>query len=302
MRARRWTLAALAPGLAGCGRLDELSYAPPTTPQQWCEQRPCITVGGTVLDEPLGTTLVFLLAGLWLAAGICFLVSRREQWSRFWLGIALMLGGIGAALAGISYQAFGYVLKCAGRDLCALTDGLEVAYSVAQALSVGAMLTAVSYACTTAELRRALIGYAALNAALYGAICIAGVMMPSAMLLSSAVLMLFALPGILIVVVVSARRYLRNHDAMDRSLVVGTLLLLVVQAAYFAYHSAGLTATLWDDGRGFYFSENDVLHVGMMLWLAYVVFVVGKHLRDVYCYLHGFATTEMALLNGAPVE
>ena len=28
----------------------------------------------------------------------------------------------------------------------------------------------------------------------------------------------------------------------------------------------------------------------------------GKHLRDVYCYLHGFATTEMALLNGAPVE
>ncbi len=26
----------------------------------------------------------------------------------------------------------------------------------------------------------------------------------------------------------------------------------------------------------------------------------GKHLRDVYCFLHGFATTEMALLNGAP--
>jgi hypothetical protein len=26
----------------------------------------------------------------------------------------------------------------------------------------------------------------------------------------------------------------------------------------------------------------------------------GKHLRDVYSFLHGFATTEMALLNGAP--
>jgi len=280
MKATRWTLAAVAPGLAGCGRLDELIYTPPTTPQQWCEQRACIAVAGTVLDEPLGTTLVFLLAGLWLAAGICFLVSRRDQSSRFWLGIALVLGGIGAALAGISYQAFGYVLKCAGRDLCVLTDGFEVGYSVAQALSVGAMLTAVSYACATAGLRRGLIRYAALNAVLYGAISVAGVLMPNAVLLSYVVLMLFALPGILIVIVVSARRYLCSHDAMDRSLVVSTLLLLVVQAAYFAYHSAGLTATLWDDGRGFYFSENDVLHVGMMLWLAYVVFVVGKHLRD----------------------
>ena len=270
----------MAAGLAGCGRLDELIYAPPTTAQQWCEQRPRIAVAGTVLDEPLGTTLVFLLAGLWLAAGISFLVSRRDQSSRFWLGIALVLGGIGAALAGISYQAFGYVLKCAGRDLCVLTDGFEVGYSVAQALSVGALLTAVSYACATAGLRRGLIGYAALNAALYAAISVAGVMMPSAMLLSYAILMLFALPSILIVIVVSTRRYLRNDDAMDRSLVVGTLLLIVVQAAYFAYHSAGLTATLWDDGRGFYLSENDVLHVGMMLWLAYVVFVVGKHLRD----------------------
>jgi hypothetical protein len=268
------------PGLAGCGRLDELIYSPATTPQQWCEQRPCIAVGGTVVDEPLGTVLVFLLAGLWLAAGIRLLASRRGQSSRLWLGIALALGGVGAALAGISYQALGYVLKCAGRDLCALTDGFEVGYSVAQALSVSAMLTAVSYACATPGLRRGLIGYAALNAALYAAISVAGVMMPSAMLLSYVVLMLFALPGILIVIVISTRRYLRNHDAMYRSLVVGTLLLVVVQAAYFAYRSAGLTATLWDDGRGFYFSDNDVLHVGMILWLAYVVFVIGKRLRD----------------------
>jgi hypothetical protein len=238
----------VAPGLAGCGRLDELIYAPPTTPQQWCEQRPCIAVGGTVLDEPLGS--------------------------------ALVLGGIGAALAGVSYQAFGYVLKCAGHDLCLLTDGFEVGYSVTQALSVSAMLIAVSCACATAGLRQGLIAYAALNAVVYGAISIAGVMMPSAPLLSYVVLMLFALPGILVIALISTRRYLRNHDALDQSLMISTFLLIVVQAAYFAYQSAGLTATLWDDGRGTYFSENDVLHIGMMFWLAYVTFVVGKRLRD----------------------
>jgi len=28
----------------------------------------------------------------------------------------------------------------------------------------------------------------------------------------------------------------------------------------------------------------------------------SKHLRDVYSFLHGFATTEMAWLNAAPVD
>ncbi len=54
---------------------------------------------------------------------------------------------------------------------------------------------------------------------------------------------------------------------MDRSLVVAAALLIGVQVAYFAYWAAGLTAVLWDQGQGFYFSENDVLHIGMMLWL-----------------------------------
>jgi hypothetical protein len=80
--------------------------------------------------------------------------------------------------------------------------------------------------------------------------------------------------------VLSTLRYLRDHDAKNLSLLISTLLLVVVQVAYFTYDAAGLTETLWDHGRGFYFSENDVLHVGMMLWLVYVVFVVGKRLRD----------------------
>ena len=140
--------------LSACGRLDELTYQPETTPEQWCDQRPCVQVGDTVLNEPLGTFLVFLLAGLWVASGIYFLRTRRGQRSREWLGIALILGGIGAALAGVSYQAFSYELKCAGLELCRLTNGWEVGYSVTQACSVSALLIAVAHACTTDRLRR----------------------------------------------------------------------------------------------------------------------------------------------------
>jgi hypothetical protein len=41
-----------------------------------------------------------------------------------------------------------------------------------------------------------------------------------------------------------------------------------------------MTEALWDDGAGFYFSENEVLHLGMLLWLAYVVAALGPILVD----------------------
>ena len=266
--------------LSACGRLDELTYQPETTPEQWCDQRPCVQVGDTIVNEPLGTVLVFLLAGLWVASGIYFLRTRRGQRSREWLGIALILGGIGAALAGVSYQAFSYELKCAGLELCRLTNGWEVGYSVTQAFSVSAMLIAVAHACTTDRLRRGLIIFAVVDAAAYVVVTVVGVLTPSAALLSFAVLMLFAVPVILMVIVVAGRRYRSTRDPMDRSLVTAAVLLVLVQVAYFAYYAAGITAVVWDDGAGFYFSENDVLHIGMILWLWYVVAVVGRHLRD----------------------
>jgi hypothetical protein len=288
-RGSRRALSAIARGpaaaggallLTACGRLDELTYQPETTPEQWCDQRPCVQVGDTVLNEPFGTFLIVLLAALWVVSGIHFLRTRRGQRSRGWLGAALILGGIGAALAGVSYQAFSYELKCAGLELCRLTNGWEVGYSVTQAFSVSALLIAVAYACTTDHLRRGLIIFAVLDAVAYVLVTVVGVLAPSAVLLSFPVLMLFAVPVILVVIVLSGLRYRSTRDPMDRSLVIAAVFLVLVQIAYFAYYAAGITAVLWDDGNGFYFSENDVLHIGMVLWLWYVVAVVGRHLRD----------------------
>ena len=283
---RGLAIAASAFLLSACGRLDELTYQPETTPEQWCAQRPCVQVGDTVLNEPLGTFLIVLLAALWVVSGIYFLRTRRGQRSRGWLGVALILAGIGAALAGVSYQAFSYELKCAGLELCRLTNGWEVGYSVTQAFSVSALLIAVAYACTTDRLRRGLIIFAVLAAVAYVFVTVVGVLAPSAVLLSFPVLMLFAVPVILIVIVVSGRRYRSTRDPMDRSLVIAAVFLVLVQIAYFAYYAAGITAVLWDDGAGFYFSENDVLHIGMILWLWYVVAVVGRHLRDASAGAH----------------
>ncbi|MBL8020295.1 MAG: hypothetical protein JNM27_11565 [Leptospirales bacterium] len=232
------------------------------------------------MNEPLGSFLVFLLAILWIASGVYFLKNHNAQKSRRWLGVALVLGGLGAAQAGISYQAFSYALKCAGKEFCTLTNGFEVGYSVTQAVSVSAMLTAVAIACTAGWFRKALVAYCILNAVIYVIITIIGITQPNKTLLSFEVLMLFALPGILFVILVSGIQYLRKRKPLDGSLLVAALLLVLVNAAYFTYYGAGITATLYKNGQGFYFSENDVLHVGMIFWLFYVVKTVGKHLRD----------------------
>lgn len=263
--------------LSGCGRLDELAYEPTTTPQQWCEQRPCIEVAGTTINEPIGIVLVFGLALFWIGAGIYFFRTRRGQRSRSWFGLALVLGGIGAGLAGTSYQLFSYVLKCEGRDVCVLTNGYEVAYSVTQAWSVSAMVVAVAYACTQGTTRKVLMWYALINALVYCVVTVIGVFTPSALLLSFTVLMLFALPGVIIVIAITARRL---GQPKERAMFTAAILLLLVQVAYYAYWASGLTATLWDDGNGFYFSENDVLHIGFILWLAYLLWRVGPTLDD----------------------
>ncbi|MCB1324246.1 MAG: hypothetical protein H7A21_03135 [Spirochaetales bacterium] len=266
-------------GTSAC-RTNELLYEPLTTPEQWCAMRPCVEIGGTVFNEPLGSFLVFLLAALWVLAGVYFLKMHREQKSRVWFGVSLVLGGIGAAQAGISYQAFSYALKCAGQEFCLLTNGFEIGYSLTQAISVSAMLTAVGYACTRGVFRKIVFAYCALNAIVYVAISILGMTEPNRTLLSFEVLMLFALPGVLFVILISGYKYVRTREALSGSLLMAALLFVVVQVAYFWYYAAGITQALYRNGEGFYFSENDVLHVGMIGWLVYIVLVVGKHLRD----------------------
>ena len=260
--------------LSGCG-LDTLLYQPQTTPSQWCAERPCVEVGGLVLTEPWSSVLVFALALLWIGVGIYFLATRRGQLSRAWFGISLVLGGLAAGSAGISYQAFSYELKCAGREYCILTNGYEVAYSLLQVASMSAMVVAVAYAFASARARRGITIYAVLNVVVYAVVTVAGILLPSAFLLSFELLLAFAIPALVIAAVLALRR---RSEALARRVLWVLVLLVLVQVAYLVYFALGSTASLW--ASGIYFSANDVLHVGMLIWLAVTAVALGPTLRD----------------------
>ncbi len=260
--------------------MNELLFEPPTTPEQWCEIQPCFEIGGVTFTQPLGSILVYLLALLWIAGSLYFWRIRNGQRSREWMALALALGGIGAGLAGTSYQFLGYELKCAGRDLCLWTNWFEVAYMMLQAASTSAMLIAVAYACTTGALRLGLFIYAVANTVVYTALAAYGALAGTRFLISFELLMVFAAPGLLFILVIAAVRWLRDRDAMDLAMIGAGIWLTVTVAAYSAYLAAGLTASLWNGGAGFYLSENDVLHIGMILFITYLVAVVANRLRD----------------------
>jgi len=260
--------------------MNDLLFEPPTAPEQWCEIQPCFEISGVTFTQPLGSLLVYLLALLWIAGGLYFWRIRDRQRSRAWMVLALVLGGIGAGLAGTSYQFLGYELKCAGRDLCLWTNWLEVGYMMLQAASTSAMLIAIAYACTTGALQLGVMIYAVASTAVYIALAAYGAATGVRILISFELLMIFAAPGLLFILVIAAVRWLRDRDSMALAIIGAGVWLIITIAAYSAYLAAGLTESLWDGGDGFYLSENDVLHIGMIFFIVHIVAAVGNRLRD----------------------
>jgi hypothetical protein len=213
-----------------------------------------------------------------IGAGLYFFRIWQGQRSRLWWGIALALWGAGALLAGTSYEAFSYAIKCAARPACVWTSWWEVGYLILSVASVDAMLLAEAYACTTGRPRRALMIYAAANAAVYAAVVLVGALVPVKFLVSFELLILFAAPTILIFFILNGWRYARLKDDMDLALLGAWVWLVLTLGAYFGYLMLGGTQTLW--ARGIWFSENDILHIGLIVWMIYLVRDVAPRVRD----------------------
>ena len=268
--------------LSGCGRLDSIPYEPRQTPDMWLAGQPSVEFGlgsqRLILVQPSSTVLVYLLGIVAVGAGHYICRIRDGHRSRAWWAIALALWGFGALFAGTSYQAFSYEIKCAGREVCAWTSWWEVIYLILSAASVDAMVVAVSYSSTAGRWRKRLQRYALVNAAFYTAVVWAGAFLPVKFLISFELLLLVAAPSILTLFGLSIWRYRAFKQPLDLALLGTWLWLGITLGAYFIYLILGVTHDLWS--RGIWFSENDVLHIGLILWMIYIAMVVGPRVAD----------------------
>lgn len=252
--------------LSGCGRLDSL--VTDTTPEQFCETQWCWDWGKLVILEPSSTVIVYALGVFTILVGARFLRLRQGQHARLWWGVALLLWGVGALLAGTSYEFLGYELKCAGREDCLFTTWWEVGYLWLSALSIDGMAAAMAWSCATGSARRWILRWAALNAALYTVATVVGALVPVKDLITFTTLLVAAAPNLLLFYVLAGLGYRRYHDTEDRRLLVSWIWLLVVIIAYVVYNALGITEKLWE--RGIWFSQDDVLHIGLISWMWYL--------------------------------
>jgi len=116
--------------IMGCKNHQSLQYSPPVKTSEWCELQPCIQVGDLVISQPSSSLLVFILTLLTFYVAYHFYKTRQNQKSRYWWFVSLLLGGLGALFAGISFQMFGYVIKCEGNEYCHLTSWWEIIYNI----------------------------------------------------------------------------------------------------------------------------------------------------------------------------
>ncbi|MEY2819748.1 MAG: hypothetical protein RL275_3211 [Chloroflexota bacterium] len=272
----------LFPLLSACRQLNTIPYTPPQTPESWLQIQPFaeIQYGSStfIFVQPSTSIIVYLLGIITIAAGVYYLQIRAGQNSRYWWGIALLLWGIGAILAGTSYEAFSYYIKCAGREACQWTSWWEIFYLIVSVWSVNAIVLAVANSSTKGGLRKWLSVYAFVSSILYLIIVLVGAFIPVKLLISFDFLLVFAAPEILALFILNGVRYFKLRQRTDLIHLGVWLWLGITIAAYFIYYLSGNTAALWE--KGIWFSENDVLHIGLILWMLYITFILAPHVND----------------------
>ena len=264
--------------LSSCGRLDTILYVPQQTPETWLQIQPYLEFKGLVVVQPSTSIIVYLLGVLTIAVGLYFLKIRDGQRSRFWWGIAMLLWGLGALLAGTSYEAFSYAIKCEGRTACLWTSWWEIAYLIVSVWSIDAMMLAVAHSSADGKLRKWLSVYALINMVLYFGLVMAGAFIPVKFLISFELLLVVAAPSVIAFFAINGWRYAKYKLDADLVSLGAWLWLGLTIAAYFLYLISGNTAVLW--ANGIWFSENDVLHIGLIVWMIYLAVALAPRIRD----------------------
>jgi len=268
--------------LAFFSRLDQILYSPKITPKEWCEIQPYLELNilgyNIIIVQPSSTFFVYLLGILTVYIGLYFIRNIDNQESRLWWGVALILWGLGALFAGTSYQIFSYEIKCSGREYCLWTSWWEIVYLILSVGSVVAMMIAQSYSCITEKWRAPISIYAFLIMVSYIIIVLIGSSIPVKFMISFELMVLFLVPNILFFFFLNSWRYIKYKNRLDLVLLVIWISLGIVVGIYYLYLIAGVTERLWENG--IWFSENDVLHIGLIAWMIYIRITLGRHLKD----------------------
>lgn len=263
---------------SGCNGIDVLTHQPPITPAEWLHMQPYVNVQflgyNFIITQPSSSVFIYSLAFMAAWAGMFFYKNRSGSNARKWWSIALWLWALSAAAAGTSYQAFSYEIKCAGNEFCTWTSWWEIAYLWFTVASIASMIVAVAYSSFGADKRRYVMWFAAIVFAAYSILLLVGSVLPVQFLISFEFMLLVAGPSVFYLFIQNLIQYRRTKSVLEKRLLITWVWLGLTIVAYFLYLISGITEVLWH--KGFWFSENDILHIGLIGWMWYLREKLGK--------------------------
>ena len=122
--------------------------------------------------------------------------------------------------------------------------------------------------------------YALVNAVVYVIFTFVGGIVPIKSFITFNLMVLVSTPILLIFLILNGWRYYMLRDSMDLAFLGTWILLILTCAAYFLYDDLDITQKLWEKGDWIWFSQNDVLHICLILWVIYIVTVVANRVKD----------------------
>lgn len=123
-----------------------------------------------------------------------------------------------------------------------------------------------------------MIVYAGINFGLYTIVILLGVLLLDRFLLSFELLLVATAPSILMFLVINTWRYFKFRTRQDLVLLFTWLWLGITFVGYFLYLVLGIGESLWE--KGVWFSANDVLHLGLIIWMLYIAYFVANQVTD----------------------
>lgn len=259
-----------------------LLVIPTTPPDTFLSSVPHIPIrifGETlILIEPSSTILVYLLGLIMIGLGVGFLFNHSNNHARRYWGSGLILWGLGAILAGTSYQAFGYELKCRSRDLCQFTTSFELVYMLLTAYSINFLVAATGYTSAGETGRIRLIRFAIIDSLAYSIFLLVGAIIPIRFLVSYEGFMAFIGGNFVLMFILNIRHYKIHRDRLNLYLIWLWIGFLIVNIGYFIALFTGFATPLYDK-YGIWFNENDTLHVLLILWAGQIFFFLRKNLK-----------------------
>ncbi len=259
-------------------RFADILYEPLRTPDNWHQTHPYLLVGDLTISEPSSSLIMLALIMMYFWTAYLFLRNRNEQDSRLWWAVFLIMFGVGALLAGVSYQAFNYEIKCRGHEYCLWTSWWEVSYMICTVAGAGAALLGAAHAIFNRQTVRYWSVYVLLSTLFYTVMASIGLIIGNRFLISFEMMVIFVCIGFIAMTILALRQNRIKQESIIMKILKVGFFMLLVNLIYFIGLVSGYADVLWE--KGIWFNANDLLHTLLFIWVIYSYKVLGDKLKD----------------------